>query len=216
VTHDSTGTTYQSTEVDTFLTAVASEQLTPAGGTCAAVVGATGTALCEMACTHTVENGPDDTPLAETSGSPAERRQQLAERRQQLAERRQQLARRRQQLLRLGETDAAVVEELFDEPASDRRAAQKRATGVPLTVAEACRAVLETAVVVTSHSAPAVRPDAVSGATFVDAALRSAVHTVRTNTATIDEASFVETVERRAAEIVAAAADAREEIGIAE
>jgi formiminotetrahydrofolate cyclodeaminase len=202
VTHDSTGTTYQSTEIDTFLTAVASEQLTPAGGTCAAVVGATGTALCEMACTHTVENGPDDTPLAETSGSPAERRQQLA--------------RRRQQLLRLGETDAAVVEELFAEPASDRRAAQKRATGVPLTVAEACRAVLETAVVVTSHSAPAVRPDAVSGATFVDAALRSAVHTVRTNTATIDEASFVETVERRAAEIVAAAADAREEIGIAE
>ncbi len=209
MTHDSTGTTYQSTEIDTFLTAVASEQLTPAGGTCAAVVGATGTALCEMACTHTVENGPDDTPLAETSGSPAERRQQLAERRQQLA-------RRRQQLLRLGETDAAVVEELFDEPASDRRAAQKRATGVPLTVAEACRAVLETAVVVTSHSAPAVRPDAVSGATFVDAALRSAVHTVRTNTATIDEASFVETVERRAAEVVAAAADAREEIGIAE
>lgn len=111
--------------LDEFLSSIASERVTPAGGSATAVVGAIGAALCEMVCIHTVENNEDEAVAPD------------------LAAVRDRLRRERSNLLGLAETDAQVVADLF--PASDGgldQTALKQSIGVPLTIAEACLNVL--------------------------------------------------------------------------
>ncbi|MDG5778851.1 cyclodeaminase/cyclohydrolase family protein [Haloarculaceae archaeon H-GB2-1] len=185
---------YDSKTLSTFLSEVGSEAVTPAGGTCVAVVGAIGASLCEMTCVHTIgKDGYGDVEPELVSAA-------------------DELASLRSQLLRLADSDARVVEDLLEATDEDRQGRMKRATGVPLTIAEASLAVLESAVVVTEKGSENARPDAGSGAFLVKAALQAAVFTVRTNIAYIDDPAFVETMEQRTAEIEAAAAELFEQI----
>lgn len=87
---------YDTRPVGSFLEDIASAALTPAGGTAGAVVGAIGTACCEMVCRHLEAAG------AGTGGS--------------LAEKRRTLETPRTELLALAAADAEVVEERFAAP----------------------------------------------------------------------------------------------------
>ncbi|OYR43533.1 cyclodeaminase/cyclohydrolase family protein [Halorubrum sp. Hd13] len=172
-----------------LLSDVASASVSPASGTVGGVVGAMGTALCEMVCIHLRE--------AEVNTDA------------DLAELRRTLESDRERLLTLAEADAAVVEAVFgtngvdEDPTMD-----ERATEVPLALAETCLAVLETATVVTGAADRPVVVDAGIGASFVDAALRSALFTARINAASADDESFRAETERRATDIEASADDA--------
>jgi len=176
---------YEDRTIDEFLDEVASRAVTPAGGTAAALVGAMGTALCEMVCLHTVgKNGYADVE-AEMTGMLEE------------------LEAQRGALLELADRDADAVDELLatspDGP--DRVAAQKRATGVPLAVAEACVPVLEHATVLAGKGNRNAVPDAGTGSFLVYGALEASVFTVRYNLDRVPDPSFVEEMETRAAEI---------------
>lgn len=169
-----------------LLSDVASASVSPASGTVGGVVGAMGTALCEMVCIHLRE--------ADVSTDA------------DLAAIRRDLESDRARLLTLAEADAAVVEALFGTgDGGDDPSVRKRSIGVPLALAETCLAVLEAASVVTGAADRPVVVDAGIGAHFVDAALRSALFTARSNVAFVDDESFRAETERRAAEIESAA-----------
>ncbi|WP_251328821.1 cyclodeaminase/cyclohydrolase family protein [Haloplanus pelagicus] len=174
--------------IDRFLDEIASESVAPAGGTAAAVAGGLGAALCEMVCIHTVGRGADAAGLADV---------------------RDELRTQRGHLLDLAETDAAVVDELFGASGTEARpesgAGIERAVGVPLTTARACLTVLELATDVTATGTPTAVADAATGVLLVDAALRASLLTARHNLDRIPDPSFVDEIERRAAEIEARA-----------
>lgn len=176
---------YEDQTINEFLDSVASQAVTPAGGTAAALVGAIGTALCEMVCLHTIEkDGYADVEVEMTD---------LLD----------DLGTQREILLELAERDADVVDALLamspDEP--DRVAAQKRATGVPLAIAETCLPVLEHATVLAEKGNRNAVPDAGTGSFLVYGALRASVFTVRYNLDRISDPSFVEEMETRATEL---------------
>lgn len=180
---------YESKTLSTFLSEIGSEEVTPAGGTSVAVVAAIGASLCEMTCIHTAHKEGHDDVAPELVATEDE------------------LATLRSRLLQLGNSDAEVVEDLLDATNTNRQSRMKRATGVPLTIAETCLAVLELTTVVTTKGSENARPDAGTGALLVNASLQSAVFTVRTNLKYIDDPSFIEKMEQRTAEIEAAAED---------
>jgi formiminotetrahydrofolate cyclodeaminase len=188
---------YESETVGALLSAVASPTITPAGGTCAAVVGATGAALCEMACIHTVRKNDDVAAGIAATG--------------------EELAAERERLLGLADADAAAAEALFDafDGGRDADREAKRATGVPLAVAESGVAVLDAAAVVAREGTDTALPDVVTGVFCADAARRSALFTVRTNLEYLEDASFLEEMDRRTAGIEAAAAEALEDVDAA-
>lgn len=169
-----------------LLSDIASATVSPASGTAGGVVGAIGTALCEMVCIHLQEaDVSTDADLAELHRT---------------------LETGRDRLLTLAEADAAVVEELFGTDGNgDDPSICKRSVGVPLALAEACLAVLETATVVTGVADRPVVIDAGIGAYFVDSALRSALFTARSNVTSIDDESFRAETERRVADLESAA-----------
>jgi formiminotetrahydrofolate cyclodeaminase len=169
---------YANQSVDRFLAAVASESVTPAGGTVAAVAGAAGASLCELVCIHT------DDARAELGGV------------------REDLREDRRRLLELADADADAVEALLraqSEGGGDTET--KRATGVPLAIAEGCLAVLERAPAVVGSGNPNAVPDAVTGAFLAHAALRASVFTVRSNLRHVDDGAFVEETAGRAADV---------------
>jgi len=86
---------YRTPTVDGFLARIASENVTPAGGTASAVVGAIGTSLCEMVCIHTVEHDKYASVASD------------------MADIRDELRRKREHLFNLAERDATVVDELL-------------------------------------------------------------------------------------------------------
>jgi len=171
---------YDSEPVGELLSAVASPSITPGGGVCAAVVAATGAALCEMGCVHSVRKDGDGADLEATG---------------------ERLRAARERLLGLADADAAAAEELFDavDAGTDTERPAKRATGVPLAVAESCVAVLEAAVTVVVEGTHTARPDVVTGVCCVEGARRGALFTVRTNAAFLEDDAFLADVERRAA-----------------
>jgi formiminotetrahydrofolate cyclodeaminase len=171
---------YASQSIGEFLRNVASTNVTPAGGTAAAVVGATGASLCEMVCIHTIENEPTDGETRE------------------LVDVRDDLATQRVHLLELADADSAAVEAVLSD---DDLTERKRAVGVPLTIATACRDVLDQATVVTERGRRTAVPDGVTGGFLAHAALRATVYTVRSNLPRIPDPSFVERVEQRADDI---------------
>ena len=180
----STGMDYRDQTIAQFCSSIASTNVVPAGGSAAAVVGATGAALCELTCIHTVE------------------KEEFADVASDLARAKADLERQRSVLLDLADRDAAAVEALLAAADDETRASTaKRATGVPLAIAEACQTVLEQAVVVTATGSPRAVPDAVTGAFLARAALQAAVFTVRTNRRDISDEEFVADVEQRVGDV---------------
>jgi len=172
---------YRTATLDELLAAVASERVTPAGGSAAAVVGAVGTALCEMCCVHTAGHDGTDAPG--------------------LAGVRDDLRRQREHLLDLAAADEAVVDDLFAAGGDPEQSAVKRATGVPLTVAVACRTVLDLSARVAADGVRSALPDVETGATFVHAALRASLSTVRHNLDRASDEAFVDDVAGRVADV---------------
>jgi formiminotetrahydrofolate cyclodeaminase len=196
-----------------FLDAVASERVAPAGGTAAAVTAATGAALCEMVCVHTIAAAdgntdaapaPDGSDLPPVAGGDCDDSSPDG-----LPELRGRLRRRRRTLVALGEQDAALVDDLFgtDEEPSTRL--QRRAAGIPLAVAEASLGVLTDAGRASRRGRSGVAADAKTGAYLADAAIRASLETVRINTAALHEESFAADLEARTAEVEAAATELR-------
>ena len=183
---------YDTRPVGAFLDEVASARVTPAGGTAGAVVGAIGTACCEMVCRHLEAAGADaDGGLAEMCRT---------------------LETRRTELLALAAADAEVVEERFATPTdgADPESVQ-RSVGVPLSIAEACLRTLEEAATVTGLSDRHVVADAGTAAYLARGALAAAIFTVRFNLDDVDDGAFVAETRERATAIKDAARDAFEE-----
>ena len=183
---------YDTRPVGAFLDEVASARVTPAGGTAGAVVGAIGTACCEMVCRH-----------LEAAGAGADGG---------LVEMRRALETRRTELLALAAADAEVVEERFATPTdgADPESVQ-RSVGVPLSIAEACLRTLEEAATVTGGSDRRVVADAGTAAYLARGALAAAIFTVRSNLDDVDDGAFVAETRERATAIEDAARDAFEE-----
>jgi formiminotetrahydrofolate cyclodeaminase len=190
------GMTYADRPIGQFLDDIASEKVIPAGGTAAAVAGATGAALCEMACIHTV------------------RKDEHADVAPELADVGEDLRTRRAALLALADSDADAVETLLatveDGAAADT--AEKRAVGVPLAIAEACLDVLDQATVVVETGTERAVPDAVTGAFLAWSALQAATFTVRTNLARIEDPAFVESTAEQVTDLDASAESAVEAV----
>lgn len=176
---------YGDQPISDFLDNVASQRVTPAGGTATALVGAIGTALCEMVCLHTI--GKDGYADVEA----------------EMAEIHEEFGQQREVLLELADKDADVVDGLLaayrDE--SDQTVAMKKATGVPLTIAKACLSVLEYAVVVSEKGNKNAVPDAGSGSFLVYSALQASVFTTRYNIDQLSDTVFTEEMETRAANL---------------
>lgn len=184
--------TYEDEPISAFLDAIASKKVVPAGGTAAAVVGAIGTALCEMACVHTVETTGDGSEAWDLDELIADLREQQTE------------------LLDLADRDAAAVDALVT--ASPDQSGRKRATGVPLAIAETCLPVIEAATEITANGNPNAVPDAVTGTYLVHAALEAAVYTVRSNVNEISDPSFTTDVLDRVTEIESTAQTALDRV----
>lgn len=186
---------YRATTIDEFLARIASENVTPAGGTAAAVVGAIGASLCEMVCIHTVEKDEYANVAAD------------------VADARDELWRQRDHLLELAEADAEVVDELFSTVDGNLNQSDiKRSIGIPLTVAVACQNVLDLAITVTRKGNRNALADAGTGVVLVHAALRASAFTVRSNVDPVSDQSFIDEVERRITEIESRADDAHEQV----
>ena len=186
---------YADLTISEFLDEIASTAVVPAGGSAAAVTGATGAALCEMACIHTIEKDEHDDVTAN------------------LAAVRDDLGALRVALLELADDDAATLDALLSASTDEEvEAASKDGTRVPLETAEGCLEVVEHAGVVTEAATPNAVPDAVIGAFLAQGALRAAVYTVRTNLGHLDDQAFVEEVGRRAAAIETTAGEAAERV----
>lgn len=186
---------YRDQHIGAFLDDVASRRVTPAGGTAAAIVAATGTALCEMACIHTIG------------------KEEYADVAEELADVREELERQRETLLDLADRDAEAVDELLaavGDEATQRAA--KKAIGVPLSIAEACLTVLECATQVTEKGTRNAVADADAGVLIAHSALRSCVYIVRTNLDRIADDAFVTKTERRTADVERSAERAVEQV----
>ena len=170
--------------IEAFLSAVASEEVTPAGGTAAAVGGPTGAALCEMGCLHTVgAEGANDSDAPD------------------LPSIRDDLRWYRGRLIALADADADAVAALLAAHPDGIGTEHRRATGVPLAVAEACSAVLAHAAVVADVGNPAAVPDVAAGAFLAHAAVRATVFTVRHNADRLSDDAFADEVVRRSAAV---------------
>ena len=185
-----------------FVANVASDDVPPGGGAAVAVSGATGAALCEMACNLTLDaDGFED----------VEREVRRA---------RDDVASRRERLLALADEDSAAIGQLFDAygtPEEEGRAeaiqrATERATEVPIEVAESCLEVLERLRMVTVEGKESALADAGLGAYLAHAALQASVFTVRSNLGSIDDRAFAGEMAGRADEIERAGRDAFEGI----
>jgi len=164
-----------------FLSAVASSAVIPSAGAVTAVGGAAGAALCEMVCLHTVEKDGYDEVTDE------------------LAEVGEELRDVRHRLLALADEDVAAVEAV--QAAPDDRKRQKRATEVPLEVAELSLVVLESAAVVAVDGTETARADAVAGGRLACAAICASLVIVRTNRKRVDDEPFLTVCDRRIDEV---------------
>lgn len=176
-----------------FLAAVASEDVAPAGGTAVAVVGAIGASLCEMACVHSTDG----------AASAAEGTD--------LADVRALLETQRSTLMGLARADADVVELFAADADRTTQSEMKRATGIPLAIAERCLTVVDLAVTVTEEGDSDATADARMGAVLAAGALRASLLAVRHNLPWIEDQSFVEGTRRRVAELEAGVARSLEE-----
>lgn len=150
-------------ELTPFLDRIASEHVAPAGGSAAAVVGAIGASLAEMAAIHTVQNEETD-------------------HRTRLVGAKRTLAANRSLLEGLAVADAWVVESAFGGSSPDLSdSVQKRLTAVPLAIAEVCLDVLSESRKLVSIVTQSVAQDLQTAITLVTGALRAALETAERN-----------------------------------
>lgn len=179
-----------------FLSSVASANVAPAGGTVAAFVGASGAALCEMACIHTIRREEYAHVVPELDGIETD------------------LRRTRSRLLTLAETDANVVAESFASSADGAGTREmKRAVGVPLTIAESCLAVLEEGALVTERCAETVGADARVGILLAHGAFHAAAFMVRTNLKRVSDPAFTRQIADRLSDVQESSEAALERAG---
>ncbi|AUX10004.1 formiminotetrahydrofolate cyclodeaminase [Halalkaliarchaeum desulfuricum] len=196
--------TYAEQTISEFLGSVASDRVTPAGGTAAAVSGAIGAALCEMVCIHTIAAGTGGDSTAETDA---------CDNTQSFATVRDELRGQRRCLLALADADASAVDEFLSsndverppERSSQATTEQKRAIGVPLAIADTSLAVLENAAVVIAPGNRNALADGVTGAYLARGALQSALYIVWTNADQLEDPEFLGKITGRASEIEASA-----------
>ncbi len=185
--------------VGELLDSVASRALTPSGGAVGALCGASGAALCEMTCLHTLANADDNAEHESVD----------------LAVVRDDLADRREQLVALADDDVAAVEKLQATLESaestnenDVQDAAERATDVPLRTGGASLAVLELATAVTEAGTARAVPDAGTGASLAHASVRATVWTARSNLGLLEDAAVVADFEDRIAALESASESA--------
>lgn len=167
--------TYGETTISEVLSAVASKQVAPAGGTVTAIVGAMGAALCEMVWRHEPRE-----PTLSTGEAEWEKFGETLQTHQK-------------ELLDLAGADAAVIEEVFPVTGDGSRPADgKRAVGVPLAIAETCATVLESGASIATATDGPRRTDAKTGVILAHAALQAALLTVRSNCSLLDDQEFLE------------------------
>ena len=194
--------TFANQTISEFLENVASATVIPSGGAVAAVGGATGAALCEMVCIHTI--GKDGYANVE----------------RELATVRDELGEHRRQLLELAEEDSAAVDALQEAfQTSDREddgqtveQAARSAVEAPLEVAETCLSIVEHAIVITEKGNQNAIADVGTGAFFAHAALQSSLVTRQVNRELIENATFLAEIERRSTEIDDSATRAFEQV----
>ena len=205
---------YDDTPIGEFLDAIASGRAEPAGGTAAAFAGATGAALCEMVCVHTVDAGRES---ADATGSDSGHAGSGGRDDGTDADAdvdgfralRAGLRRRRRTLVALGNQDAELVEALFGDGGAPSARLRRRAAGIPLAVSEAALGVLTDAETAYDRGRDGVHADAKTGGHLADAAVRASIETVRINAAALPDRSFAADVERRAADVERSAAAVR-------
>lgn len=188
--------------ISEFLESVASVTVTPSGGAVAAIVGASGAALCEMMCVHTI--GKDGYSAVET----------------EMAEIRDGLRIRRDRLLALADEDSKAVDALqtaFRTPEDENRAeiiqdTSILATEVPLEIAEVCLDILEYATVVTENGNQNAIADAWTGAVLAHSALQVSVFTVQSNVKLIEDTTVIAEIEECVTEIDSSAEEMVQEV----
>ena len=159
-------------EFGLFLDAIASRRVAPAGGSAAAFAGGLGAALAEMAVIHTRDK----------QGDSAE---------EELVHAQERLAHQRDALVTLADEDARAIDALFGKSTlENEQAALSRATGVPLSIAEACVTVLEISLDVSEHLAASVRQDFQTGLYLTFAAFEAAIRTADGNLDLLDDAAI--------------------------
>ena len=169
-----------------FVDDIASDS-TLGGGSVAAVSGAMAAALSEMVCRVSLENG--DGADVDT----------------ELCDMKPELVAERERLLQLADEDADAFEALVaayrrrddHEHTSAIEEASKRATSVPLEIAERCLVVLESASVLTAEGNESVVSDAGASGYLAHAAMRTALDTVSVNLVHIDDGEFTADTESR-------------------
>ncbi|MEF8800935.1 MAG: cyclodeaminase/cyclohydrolase family protein [Halapricum sp.] len=169
-----------------FVDDIASES-TLGGGSVAAVGGAMAAALSELVCRVSLESG--DGADVET----------------ELWDMKSELAAERERLLQLADEDADAFEALVDaygrrdehEHTSAIGEATKRATSVPLEIAERCLVVLESAAFLAAEGSERVVSDAGASGYLAHAAMRTALDTGSVNLVHIDDGDFTADTESR-------------------
>lgn len=182
--------TFADQTISEFLGHVASGTVTPSGGAVAAIGGASGAALCEMMCIHTIELEVYDDIETE------------------LSKIRDGLRSCRVRLLDLADEDSIAVDELqaaFKTPEDEGRAemiqeASIRAIEVPFEIAEVCLAILEYATVATEKGNQNALADARTGVFLAYAALQASLFTVQSNLGLLETVPVGE-MEKRSTEI---------------
>lgn len=161
------------------LSSIASGNIAPGGGSSAAVVGAVGAATCENVCILSIE-GEDG----------------------ELAAVRDELRDSRGNLLDLAAEDERLVEMYFgNADVTVGQAELKELAEVPLSIAEETARVLEAATTVVAQGKENAVPDAIVGATLTDGALDAARFIVECNLPYIEDEDYVDSVDRRLAEV---------------
>lgn len=183
--------TFADQTINQFLEDVAADAVTPSGGAVAAIGGASGAALCEMVCIHTIEKDDYTDVQAE------------------LTDIRDEFGARRVRLLELADEDSTAVDELqaaFETLNDEDRAElvqerSRRTAEVPLEIAEVCLDVLEYARVVTVKGNRNALADAGTGAFLAHSALQASILTVQSNLEMIEDPNDITEIEKRSDEI---------------
>lgn len=180
---------HRDVSINRFLDFVAAEEVTPAAGSVTAMVGAGGAALVEMVCHHSRST---ERPAAVL---------------EQLEETGEGLRMVRERLLDLSEADANAVDALLDVNQTHRNDSPeaKRATGVPLAIAEAGLDVLNAAPFVLKHGNRNAVPDGITGVLLTHVTIQASIYLVRTNLEFIDDSTFRQEMDERATEVESSA-----------
>ncbi|UOO96822.1 cyclodeaminase/cyclohydrolase family protein (plasmid) [Halococcus dombrowskii] len=194
--------TFANQTINEFLGNVAASAVTPSGGAVAAIGGASGAALCEMVCIHTIEKDGYTDAQTELTGI------------------RDELGNHRNRLLELADEDSMAVDELqtaFETSNNGDRTdliqeKSRQAAEVPLEIAETCLDILKHARVVTANGNRNALADAGTGAFLAHSAHQASIFTVQSNLALIEDTTIVTEIEERLTEVDGDAAKALKQV----